>query len=196
MWALLRRAVLWEFRLWRSLFRWIARRPVTREPGAEPFGYAGAVTPAIIAFIVVSTIEIPILHLILPWRNVQIISFILGTQAVLWMVGYLAALRIHPHVIGDSGLRVRNGTSIDFTVPWESVSAIQTRMRSLEKNRTVVAEGEILNIAVSGQTNVDVLLNEPIVFREHRATQLRIFADDARALAAAARAKLPIELSK
>ncbi len=195
MWALVRRAVLFELRLWRSLYRWIARRPVTREPGAEVFSNSSAVMPAIIGFIVVSIIEIPILHLLLPWRTVQIISFVVGTQAVLWMVGYLAALRIHPHVVGASGLQVRNGTSVDFTIPWESVSAIQTRMRSLEKNRTVVAEGDVLHIAVSGQTNVDVLLNEPIDFRDHRATQIRIYADDPRALAAAARAKLPVQLS-
>ncbi|WP_117208982.1 hypothetical protein [Allorhizocola rhizosphaerae] len=195
MWALIRRAVLFELRLWRSLYRWIARRPVTREPGAVAFSNSSAIMPAIIGFIVVSIIEIPILHLLLPWRTVQIISFVVGAQAVLWMIGYLAAVRIHPHIVGASGLQVRNSTSVDFTIPWESVSAIQTRMRSLTKNRTVVAEGDVLHIAVSSQTNVDVILKQPIVFRDLQVSEVRLYADDPRALAAAARAKLPVGIS-
>ncbi|MBY9073259.1 hypothetical protein K1X13_00355 [Nocardioides sp. WL0053] len=42
---LVRRGVVFELRLCRSLFRWVARRTHGLAPGVEPFGYARAVTP-------------------------------------------------------------------------------------------------------------------------------------------------------
>jgi hypothetical protein len=107
---LLRKAIWYEFRLWRSLFRWVLRRP-TAEPGAATFGYAALLTPVLVAFIVVSAIEIPIVHLILPWAAVRTTALAAGVYGLLWMFGLLAAMRVHPHVVGDAGLRVRSGMS-------------------------------------------------------------------------------------
>jgi hypothetical protein len=60
--------IAYELGLWRSLFRWVLRRPVAGR-GEHAFGYAGLLTPVFVAFIVVSAIEIPIVHLILPWSR-------------------------------------------------------------------------------------------------------------------------------
>jgi hypothetical protein len=51
---LLRQALSYELGLWRSLYRWMFRRPL----GAGTFGYASPVTPLLAAFIGVSAIEI------------------------------------------------------------------------------------------------------------------------------------------
>ena len=196
--ALTRRAVLFELRLWRSLYRWIFRRPLRLEPGAATFGYSDIVMPAFIGFIVVTAIEIPVLHLILPWQTVRIILFILGVQGLLWMIGLLASLRIHPHVVGASGLRVRNGSSIAIDIPWDAIAAIRTRIRSLPTGKTIQFDPDdasVLSIAMSSQTNVDVVLREPMTVplpgRAGRPiTELRFFADDQRGLADRAREHL------
>lgn len=193
-----RRAIAFELTMWRSLIRWILRRPVTREPGAKPFSYAGVVTPAIIGFIAVSAIEIPILHLLLPWKTVKLVCLALGAQGLMWMVAYLASLRIHPHTVGDSGLRVRHTTSVDFTIPWSAIASIGTRIRSVPKNRAVQfdsADPEILHIAVGSQTNVDVLLREPVTIplpRGARETvkELRLYADDSHGLVGVAKSHI------
>jgi hypothetical protein len=54
-WRLLRKAVAFEVLMWRSLYRWVFRRPLTREPGAATFGYATATAPIMWTFIVPST---------------------------------------------------------------------------------------------------------------------------------------------
>lgn len=202
--GLARTVVLFELRLWRSLYRWVLRRPRASEPGAETFSSAGAVTPAIIAFIVVSAIEIPILHLILPWRIVQITSFVVGVQSVLWMIGLLASLRVHPHIVSASGLRIRHSSTIDIPIPWDAIAAIRTRIRSLPTGKTVqydlTGPEPILHIAVSSQTNVDVVLRGPTTFPlpkggSESVTELRFYADDSSALANRAREFLAADLS-
>ncbi len=60
-------------------YRWLLRRPPTTEPGAEVFSYAGVVQPILIAFIVLSAVEIPILDLILAHTLPSLRKVVLGS---------------------------------------------------------------------------------------------------------------------
>jgi hypothetical protein len=113
--ALARKVVSFELGVWRSLYRWATRRP--RGPaGAETFGYAGPATPVIWAFIGLSAVEIPVAHLLLPWQTARVVVLLVGVWGLTWMFGFLASLKTYPHVVGDSGLRLRYGTAIDITI--------------------------------------------------------------------------------
>jgi hypothetical protein len=196
---LVRRAVEYEIGMWRSLYRWIFRRSPALETGAEAFGYTGVVTPIFGVFIGLSAIEIPILHLILPWQTAQRISLALGFYGLFWMVGLLASLRVHPHIVDDSSLRIRNGTSIDLRIPWDAVAAIRARYRSLPSGRSVQLEetesGHILHIAMAHQTSVDLTFREPTAIplpkgNREPVTGVRFYVDDPKALVARARKHL------
>lgn len=200
--ALVRKVIRFEWGLWTSLYRWVFRRPVPTGPNGQAFSYAGAVTPVLVGIIVVSFIEIPVAHMLLPWETARIILLLLGVQTVFWMIGLLASLRVNPHAVSDSGLRVRYGTGLDVTIGWQDIRSIRTRMRSLHKNKTVVYEhtdaGQVLCIGVSSQTNLDVVLRAPIcvTLRDEPSepfSELRFYADDSAALAALARAKLIVD---
>jgi len=189
--------------MWRSLYRWILRRPPALETGAEAFSYAAAVTPIIWAFIALSAIELPAVHLILPWETARRIADALGAYGLFWMVGFLASLRVHPHIVAHSGLRIRHGTSVDITIPWDAIATIRTRTRSLPNSRTVrldrTGSGVILHIGVSGQTNIDVALRQPVMVplprrRSEPVTELRFYVDDPSALLARARENLTADL--
>jgi hypothetical protein len=191
------RFVLWyEWRMWLSLYRWVFRRPLVREEGAKPFGYARAQTPVIIAFIVVSAIEVPILDLVLPWPVVRAIALILGVWGVVWMFGILAILRTHPHIVGPSGMRVRNGLSVDVPIPWELVAAIRLHNRTLEPGRKdrldATDAGTVAIMPISNFTNIDVTFREPVVLPVPKSNGepligLRFYADDEKDLVAHAR---------
>jgi hypothetical protein len=62
-----RRLLAHERVVWRSLYRWISRRPVAAD--GEPYPYACALTPVLWAFIGVAAIEVPAVHLLLPWAS-------------------------------------------------------------------------------------------------------------------------------
>lgn len=199
--ALVRRAIRFELGLWKSLYRLVFRRPRAAGPDAQAFTYADILKPVLIGFIVVSAIEIPIAHMLLPWKTAQIISIILGVQGLFWMVGLTASLIVYPHVLNDSGLRIRYGVGIDFTIPWDAMETIRTRIRSLPKSRTIqYDENGVLAIAVSSQTNMDVVIRYPINVPLPKGpsepiSELRFYADDPSALMARARENLTAEVN-
>ena len=192
-----RMALAYELGIWVSLLRWIFRRPRKTDKGAQRHGYSATTMPVMFAFIGVSIVEIPILHFILPWRTVQIIAFALSIWGLLWMVGLLASLRVYPHLVGDDGLRVRNGFRVEVAIPWEAVAEVRTRNRPLEKSKAIqfeeTADGRLISkIVVLGQTNVDVIFKEPTAVALSRSPidELRFWADDPATLVKAARTRL------
>ncbi|MEU9739787.1 hypothetical protein AB0E12_11420 [Micromonospora chersina] len=200
---LARRAVAYEWGMWRSLARWVLRRPYPVAPGAETFAYVGVVQPILGVFIALSTIEIPVLDLILRhtvgWPTVRHAAIGLGVWGVLWMVGLLASLRIHPHVADDTGLRIRNGASLDVMIPWSAIARVEARYRSLPSSRAVQYDPDdpaVLNLGVGSQTAVDVLLREPLSVRLPKGPstpvkEIRLYADTPKALVTRARRHLP-----
>jgi hypothetical protein len=194
--SMLRRLVVAELRSYRALPTWLLRRsdvPV----GAVVFRYVGVVLPVLWAFIVVSAIELVVVHVVLPWPAVRVVADILGVWGLLWMIGLLAGLSVRPHLLDSSGLRARNGVSTDVLVPWDAVSTVSFRMRSREKSRAVQLDrdgaGTVLNVVVGSQTNVDIALRYPIVVAlpggEETVTAVRLYADEPRVLVAAALAR-------
>lgn len=192
---LTRRAAKVEAGMWRSLYRWVTRRPVTEHPSDTPFGYSSLQAPIVWAFIGVSTIEIPVVHLILPWRVAEIIALVISIWGLLWMFGYMGSLKTYPHLVGDAGLRVRQSVMVDIPITWDDVASISARRRNLPTSkgvqRTETDSGKILHVGVTGQTNVDVTLRRPILVPllkgDELVTAIHFYADDSKALVARAR---------
>jgi hypothetical protein len=187
---LMRRAVEVERGTWRSLARWVRRRPDV-SPGAEAFPYASAVAPVLWTFVGLSAVEIPLVDWLLPWPSLRIALLVVGVYGLLWMVGLLAAMRVHPHTVDAEGLRVRNAAWVDVRIPWSDIAAARVRRRSVEGSRTVVVTDEgrrrAVSVAVAGSTQVDVELRTPLVLPLARTggrpvAELRLAADDPAAL--------------
>ena len=187
---LIRRVISFELALYRSLFRWVTRRPDI-PAGSDGFAYVGAV--AVLMWVIVggSAVEVVGLHLILPWERVRIAMDILGIWGLFWMLGLTASLHVYPHLATGTGLRIRNGTGTDITVPWESIETIGVRVRSRDGSGTLQVdrdeEGNVLNVVMASQTNVDVTLRCPLVVpagkgKEEQVMSLRLYADDASGL--------------
>jgi Bacterial PH domain len=188
--TLAQRAGAYESAMWRSLFRWVTRRPVAPGPNGQAFRYSGTMTPLLIVFIAVSAIELPILHLLLPWETVRLIVDIASVYGLLWMFGLLAIVRVYPHVATDDGLRVRSGFNVDFTIPWAAVASVRSRNRPVEGKGVQIERTEtavIAQVGVMKQTAVDLVLREPTVVALPQAdgepvTEVRLYVDDPDAL--------------
>lgn len=191
----MKRLLIYELKLWAALYRWILRRPLPVAPGTTRFQYAGAVAPLFGVFLGLSALEIPILHLLLPWAPVRKISLVVGAYGLFWMFGLLATLRVYPHLVGPAGLRIRNSSTVDVEVAWTAVAEIRLRRRSLPPGGQTQMEDGVLSFGVGSQTSVDVRLAHPLTVdhqktRGEPVTEIRFHADDPEALIAAAGAHL------
>jgi hypothetical protein len=187
--------------MWRSLFTWLGRKPLPLSNGDEPFPYIGVVKPILGVFIALSIVEIPIFDLIVrkvvPWDPARWIVLVLSIWGLLWMAGFAAALKIHPHVVGDAGIRIRLAAGLDFTVPWDDVDTVTKRYRSMPSSKSVQVEDDgdrrVLHIVMAGQTSVDVRLRRPLTFHLPKGEtdpvdEVRLYADDPDAFVRKARA--------
>lgn len=193
-----RLAITLEIGVWRSLWRLLTRRPNV-PAGAQAFGYTRPITGILIIFIVLSAVEIPILDLIVhQWPVIRVIAFILGVWGVTFMVGFLAGMFTNPHAVSEHGLHVRHGTGLDIRIAWDDVASIRAVPHGLAEGKTVqlsdTDDGTVLHIAIQSETNVDVLLRNPVTVTlpkgEATITELHFRADDPDALVASARLRL------
>jgi hypothetical protein len=190
-----RRGLVAEANIWRSLGRWLVRRPSV-PAGAEPVGYSREAAPVIWLWIFASAVEMVIVHLLIPWDTVRVVVLVVSLWGLLWMVGLLASLRAYPHLVAADGLRVRHGPSVDLHLPWGGIAGVTAVSRDLPSSIwtlqcTDTAAGTELSVAVSGRTNVRVSLGRPRIFGTRQAptevTAVSFHVDDPRAFVTRAR---------
>ncbi|HWM09916.1 MAG TPA: hypothetical protein VNO82_11245 [Solirubrobacteraceae bacterium] len=190
------RVVRWlvvsEIGVWRSLFLWITRRVPGMGPRAQAFSYSRQIAPILWAFIFVSLIELPVVHLLIPWDGVRLVVLIVSVWGLLWMVGMLASMKVFLHLLDEHGLRIRYGWGVDIRVPREAIETVRAKRGSARTKQTVGVEGTVADVAVMNQTRVEVVLREPTTIAlpdgPRELTALHFYADDARAVVEAARA--------
>jgi hypothetical protein len=187
-----------EIGIWRSHFLWVTRRVAGQGPGVEAFAYAKAVTPVIAAFIFVSLVELPVVHLLLPWETVRLVVLVVSVWGLLWMIGLLASMRVFPHLLDDHGLRLRYGTTADVRIPWDAVASVKARRGSVSSGRHVEItrsdEGAVLDLPLLKMTRVEIALRGPTTLAlpdgPEEVSTVRCYADDPRAFVARARERL------
>lgn len=175
-----------EIGIWRSLALWVSRRVPGRRPEVQAFPYAREVTPILLAFIWGSMLEIVLVHLLLPWETVRLIALTFGIWGLLWMAGLLASMRVHQHLVGPSGLRVRSGTTLDLRIPWDAIERISVQRGRAPKE----PEPGVAYIDQMSQTRVTVHLRRPVSFKGREVREVRVYADDPQALVTAALAQI------
>jgi hypothetical protein len=189
---LARHAVVFEIDIYKSLLRWVLRRP-SLPPGSTPIGYAQMVTPVIALWIFGSAVEIPVVHALVPWDALRIPLLLLGVWGLMWMVGFLAGLRSYPHLLHADALRVRNGPMHDIAIPLAAIAHVTTREKTLPSSMWVLQPestgGSVhLNVTVSGQVNVHLALRHPLSVTTRKGpmtiTALSFWADEPRQVAA------------
>jgi hypothetical protein len=191
------RAARMEADGWASLARWIRRRPDV-EPGGRGFAYHGPLLPAVIVFTALSALEIVALDVIVPWSPaftwLRILVLVVGLWGLLFALGILAGITVHPHVVGPSGLRLRNGRALDVTVPWDAVDRVR-QVRRTRDGKAVQVDAGALHLPVGSQTTVEIVLARPVEAEVAGSgvvalTSVHLHADDAAGLVDATRARL------
>lgn len=169
--ALAREALLLELALYRSLARWIARRPDV-PAGATPIGYAQLVGPMLWLWIFGSATEVVVLEVVLrqietSWAEALRLPLLaIGIWGVLWMLGMMAAYRVRPHLLTDDRLRIRNSARTWVDLPLDAVAATRTIEHELPGIvRAVHQQDDLLLVGVGSRTNLELKLTEPTALR-------------------------------
>jgi hypothetical protein len=170
--AVAKHALIFEANIYKSLLRWVLGRP-SIPSGHEPVSYARLATPVLALWIFGSALELPLVHVLVPWHGVRIALLMIGVWGLLWMVGVLAGLRSYPHLLGPDTLRIRNGALHDIAIPWEAVVRVTTEDRSLPSSMWVLQPQETdhgihLNVAVSGRVNIHLALCDRLTVRTRK----------------------------
>ena len=192
--GVVRRGLAAEAGGWVSLGRWIGRRPPV-PLNALPFPYSGPTTPLLIAFTIVSAVEVVVVDLIVQrWPVPRIILLVLGVWGVTFMLGMLASVRMNPHAVGPDGILVRSGTAVRQSLPWAIVESVTARQHVLENAKSIQVIDGAVHLVVQSATNVAVKLREPVTVTlptgDVEVTEIRFHADDPQALVAATREHL------
>jgi hypothetical protein len=198
--ALLREAFLFELALYRSLARWVARRPDVPS-GATPIGYSHLITPMLWLWIFGSTVEVVVVEVVLrhldqPWAAaLRMPLLLLGIWGVAWMLGMLASNRVRPHLLTDTELRVRNGARTWLTVPLEAIES----SRPVEHEvpgviRSLHVENALALVGAGSRTNLELVLDGPTTVSTSKESvtvdRVGIWVDEPPAIAAQIKPRL------
>ena len=103
------------------------------------------------------------------------------------MVGYLASLKVTPHLLGPSGLRLRYGSTVDVTIPWNAMAKIGIDRRFPSGSRRVrlsepeTGTGRVFELVISNQTNIHLALRQlleiPLPKGPEFVSEVHFFAD-------------------
>ena len=120
---------------------------------------------------------------------------VIGVWSLLWVLGLLASLRTNPHVVGETGLRLRSGFQFDAQIAWEQISAIRLRRSSAHRKLQIEHDQTRAKVALQGTGNLEVVFREPIPVRfldrqQANVNAIYFNADSPTALLTAAKAYL------
>ena len=191
-WRFARWLVLLEISIWKSLGLWLLRQVPGRTPTADAFPYANQVTPLLLAFTFASALEIPVAHLLIPWEPVRMVLLLAGVWGLLWMLGYLASMRVYQHLIDDEGILIRSGARTHLRLRWNVIGDVRTIRANTSTDRALHIEGTTADAPMLKQVRIEIRLSEPITINKRAVTRVRLYADDPKRFVASARGRLAV----
>lgn len=134
----------------------------------------------------------------MPWEPAKLVLLVVGAWGLLWMLGYIAAIRVFPHLIDDEGLHIHHGAGLDLLLRWDQIAAVRADRDRVPTNKPIQFDGDgdqrIAKVAILKQTRIAVELCGPTRLdhpdgNEH-VTAVKLYVDDPRGFLAAATQRL------
>jgi hypothetical protein len=167
--ALAWEAVLFEVALYRSLARWVGRRPDV-PAGTTPIGYGQLAGPMMWLWIFGSAVEVVVLDVVLHrWLPAARLPFlVLGVWGVVWMLGLLASMRVRPHLLDATHLVVRSGARTRVVVPLVALAGVRAATHEVPGLVRTLQELDGLLLVGMEETNLELVLTGPTTLETAR----------------------------
>ncbi|MGZ2359094.1 hypothetical protein LRE75_20695 [Streptomyces sp. 372A] len=148
-----------EFGLFRALWRWVRRKPDVPD-GCAVLAYGGEIRPIMWVMVFLAPLEIALAEFLVPWAPARIALLVLSAYGVLWLIGFVAALSVRPHVVGGGRLVLRFAHFVQITVPLDLIESVRTSRHSGYRRAVQIDDG-VLAMPIGDSTTLSVTLREP-----------------------------------
>lgn len=129
--------------------------------GALAFGYTKGTFTLPTVLIVVSLIEVVIMHVLVPWAWLQIVLVLVTIWGVLFVLGIFATRVVRPHFVSEGVLHLRWGLQSVLDTPLTNISSMARYENHVHTQPHVDEDRVILTQFTS--TNVLIRFAEPVV---------------------------------
>lgn len=153
------KAVGMEFGLFRALWRWIRRRPDVPD-GHQALTYGSEIKHIMWVMVFLVPLEILAVEFLIPWTVARIILLVLSVYGTLWVLGFIAALSVRPHTIGNGKLVLRFAHFTQVTIPLALVESARMARHSGYRRAIQIDDG-ILAMPIGDSTTLSVKLRQP-----------------------------------
>lgn len=179
------RGAISELRAFANLFLVVTGRR-RLPPSARGFGYTKGTMLVPVVVIVLTVVELVVVHLLVPWQWLRIVLLVLTIWALLFVLGLLASRVVHPHFVNDDVLNLRWGRDAVLTTSLANIIRAE-RYTHFAHTQPHVEDDRLILTALQ-PTNVRLSFAEPVaavapVSKKHRppdfrASEARVFVDD------------------
>ncbi|CAM3801487.1 hypothetical protein KIPE111705_25610 [Kibdelosporangium persicum] len=181
----MRRLLLAQWHGLASLWWWIRRRRKGLGPSDVEIGYAREQIPMIVVLTGALTLETAVVGLLVPWWWIHVIDVL----TLLQVVGIGAVMVTWPHYLTGDTLVLREGSMFELRVPLSSIGSARVHRKD-HNGPTIDRTDDTLNIVIGNQTDVTLVLREPV----DGVTTIRFRADDPHAAVKAISTRLTADI--
>ncbi len=108
--------------------RWSVRSCVMKEQ--TPIKYGQELRLMVVVTLVLSALEVLAGILFIPWKWLEILITVSGLLSMMWVYGFIAALRVRPHVVDGDAVVLRFAHSHHVRIPLTSIVAVGLQART------------------------------------------------------------------
>ncbi|MCE7001567.1 hypothetical protein LWC34_01730 [Kibdelosporangium philippinense] len=155
-----------------ALWLWIRGR---RQGSGTLIGYARDQLPMIFVLTGIFAVETVVVGMLIPSWWIHILDVI----ALLQVLGIGALMVTWPHYLTEETLVLREGSTYEVRVPLGIISSARVHRKD-HSGKTIELDDDMLSIVIGNQTDIVLVLSEPIAVPGGEVTTIRFRADEPR----------------
>jgi hypothetical protein len=139
---------------------WVVRGRADVGPDDVAIAYSGPDRVLIATLVVLSVLEVAVVHVLVSWPPLRWSLFVLGLYGVLGLIAFDGTLRQRPHLLRDGELVLRFGHFRTVRVPLDTLTSVRKHVSGGHKRTVENADGQ-LALSFMGETHVELRFSPP-----------------------------------
>jgi len=156
-------AVLHEARLLADLGRLLVGKRAGVSPSAVGFSYSAGTTRTASIFVVISLIELAVVHVLVPWGWLRLTLLVVSAYALILLLGIIAGRIVNPHLVSSETIEFRNGAHVVCFVQTANIERIALKRSFAPLSPEILPDERELRLATVDGLNFELRLREPIM---------------------------------